>query len=131
MICASIAFMPDDPSAFHLSLWKKRLGRVPEWVWERTDLETLVLADNELPEISNQIGHLKKLRMLDLGHNRLTEVPDALADLDGLTDFLYLHDNELTSLPSSLAWPLRIRSGTRFAAFVVFSIVDLRYWLPG
>ena len=91
--------MPDDPSAFHLSLWKKRLGRVPEWVWERTDLETLVLADNELSEISNQIGHLKKLRMLDLGHNRLTQVPDALADLDGLTDFLYLHDNQLTSLP--------------------------------
>jgi hypothetical protein len=51
--------MPDDASAFHLSLWKKRLGRVPEWVWERTDLETLVLADNELSEISNHIGHMK------------------------------------------------------------------------
>jgi len=25
-------------------------------------------------------------------------VPDAVADLDGLTDFLYLHDNQLTSL---------------------------------
>jgi Leucine-rich repeat (LRR) protein len=95
--------MPDDPSAFHLNLWKKRLGRVPAWVWERTDLETLVLADNELSEVSSRIGRLKKLRMLDLGHNRLTQVPDALADLDGLTDFLYLHDNQLTSLPSSLA----------------------------
>jgi Leucine-rich repeat (LRR) protein len=53
-------------------------------------------------EVSEQIGRLKRLRMLDLGHNELTRVPDALADLDGLTDFLYLHDNRLTSLPSSL-----------------------------
>ena len=78
-------------------------------MWERTDLETLVLADNELSEISNHIGHLKKLRMLDLGHNRLTQVPDALADLDGLTDFLYLHDNQLTSLPASLARLTKLR----------------------
>ena len=58
------------------------------------------LADNELSEVSGRVGRLKKLRMLDLGHNRLTEMPDTLADLDGLTDFLYLHDNQLTSLPS-------------------------------
>ena len=101
--------MPDDSSAFHLSLWKKRLGSVPEWVWERTDLETLVLADNELPEVSSRVGRLKKLRMLDLGHNRLTEIPDAVADLDGLTDFLYLHDNQLTALPSTLARLTRLR----------------------
>ena len=69
--------MPDDASAFHLSLWKKRLGRVPEWVWERT-------ADNELSEIFSHIGHLKKLRMLDLGHYRLAQVQDAFSNLDGL-----------------------------------------------
>ena len=55
----------------HLSLWKKRLGRVPEWVWKRTEIETLVLADNELSEVPGQIGHLKNLRMLDLGHRML------------------------------------------------------------
>jgi len=65
--------------------------------------QTLILADNELSEVSEQIGCLKNLRVLDLGHNHLTSVPDALGDLDGLTDFLYLHDNQLTSLPSSLA----------------------------
>src|SRR5689334_18412412 len=37
-------FMTDPPEA-NLNLWKNRLGRVPESVWERTDLETLVLAD--------------------------------------------------------------------------------------
>jgi Leucine-rich repeat (LRR) protein len=93
----------------NLNLWKKRLHRVPDWVWERSDLETLVLADNQLSEVSGQIGRLKKLRMLDLGHNGLTHVPDALADLDGLTDFLYLHDNQLTMLPSSLARLTKLR----------------------
>ncbi len=59
----------------HLNFWKQRLGTVPDSVWDQTDLETLVLADNELQEVSEQIGRLKKLRMLDLGHNRLVRVP--------------------------------------------------------
>jgi Leucine-rich repeat (LRR) protein len=77
-----------DPDASHLSLWKRRLGRVPDSVWDRTDLETLVFADNQLSEVSGRIGRLKRLRTLDLGHNQLASVPDALGDLDGLTDFL-------------------------------------------
>ncbi len=48
-----------------LNLWEKRLGHVPEWVWQRTELETLVLADNDLSEVSEEIGRLKNLRMLD------------------------------------------------------------------
>jgi len=91
-----------DTADPNLSLWKKGLGVVPPWVWERTELETLVLADNGLSDLSDRIGGLKKLRMLDLGHNKLAGLPDALGDLSGLTDFLYLHDNRLTALPQSL-----------------------------
>jgi hypothetical protein len=40
-----------------------------------------VLAENELSEVSEQIGRLKRLRVLDLGHNELIWVPDGLADL--------------------------------------------------
>ncbi len=65
------------------------------------ELETLVLADNDLTEVSAGIGRLRKLRMLDLGHNLLTSVPD--------TDFLYLHDNRLTTLPASLARLVKLR----------------------
>ena len=85
-----------------LNLWKHRLGHVPEWVWEQTKLETLVLADNDLCEVSGQIGRMRALRMLDLGHNSLTAVPDALGELEALSDFLYLHDNQLRSLPASM-----------------------------
>ena len=65
----------------HLNLWKKQLGRVPAFVWEQTELETLGLADNGLSEVSEQIGGLETLRMLDLGHNKLASVPEALGDL--------------------------------------------------
>jgi len=70
--CGSIPFVRDYSS--HLNLCKKRLGRVPDSVWEQTELETLVLAENELSEVSEQISRLKRLRMLDLGHNQLTRV---------------------------------------------------------
>ena len=47
-MCASIACMPDDASASHLNLWKKRLGRVPvetdhveweKWRFEIVDMD--------------------------------------------------------------------------------------------
>jgi Leucine-rich repeat (LRR) protein len=107
-ISTKIARMAIGPDA-HLNLWKKHLGSVPDSVWEREDAETLVLAENGLSEISERIGRLRKLRMLDLGHNELKEVPAALGDLAGLSDFLYLHDNQLKALPASLVRLARLR----------------------
>src|SRR5260370_41179101 len=98
-----------DSAEPNLSLWKKELGVVPAWVWERTELETLVLADNRLTDLSDRIGGLKKLRMLDLGHNKLGQLPDALGELSGLTDFLYLHDHGLTPLPQALQGVSKLR----------------------
>ena len=69
---------------------------------DRKDLQTLVLAENDLADVSERIGQLRGLRMLDLGHNRLRRVPASIGDIEGLTDFLYLHDNKLTDLPPSL-----------------------------
>ena len=66
----------------HLNLWETtawlRTGRGVG----RTDLQTLVLAENALAEMPECIGRLTRLRMLDLGHNHLTRLPDALGDLN-------------------------------------------------
>jgi hypothetical protein len=43
--------MPDDPSAAHLSLWERGLGRVPDCVWQKTGLF----------EGFDQIGALKRI----------------------------------------------------------------------
>src|SRR5258708_25992833 len=85
-----------------LNLWKKDLRSVPDWVWERTTLETLILADNGLKEVSEKLGELTHLRTLDLGHNHLGSLPESLGKLTELSDFLYLHDNLLTNLTSSI-----------------------------
>ena len=98
-----------DDAGPDLSLWKQQLGAVPPWVWDRTELQTLVLADNALSELSEGVGALKSLRMLDLGHNKLTQLPEAIGDLDSLTDFLYLHDNALTAVPDTLRDLPRLR----------------------
>lgn len=98
-----------SPRTANLNLRRQRLGRVPESVWEEVDLETLVMADNDLTEVTAKIGPLKRLRMLDLGHNALQSVPESLGDLEALSDFLYLHDNRLSSLPPSLARLKRLR----------------------
>jgi len=105
---AKIASMPAGPE-LNINLWKKKLRSVPDYVWERENAETLVLADNELVEVSEKIGQLKQLRMLDLGHNQLRAVPNAVGELAGLSDFLYLHDNQLSVLPASLARLTRLR----------------------
>src|ERR1700722_18639892 len=47
--------------------------------------------------------------MLDLGHNRLPELPISLGRLEGLSDFLYLHDNRLTQITDSLSRLQRLR----------------------
>ena len=84
-----------------LNLWKKDLGSVPDSVWERTELEALILADNGLTEISARVGGLSRLRMLDLGHNELTRLPESLG-------------NRLHTFPSSHRDPFqhRLRSAT-------------------
>jgi Leucine-rich repeat (LRR) protein len=71
-------------------------------VWEQTTLETLVLAENDLTELSGRIGNLSALRMLDLGHNQLTAIPESISRLSQLRE-LHLRDNRLTTLPDAIA----------------------------
>jgi len=96
-------------SSTTLNLWKQHLGHVPDTIWDQTEIETLILADNDLSEISERIDRLHSLRTFDLGHNLLASLPSSLGSLTDLRDFLYLHDNQLTSLPPSLANLKRLR----------------------
>jgi hypothetical protein len=72
-----------EASSRHWNLWKKQLGCVPDYAWKQTELVTLVLADNGLSEVSEQIGGLKKLRMLD-PWQPLAHLPGSIATLPRL-----------------------------------------------
>lgn len=55
-----------------LNPWRQQLGEVTESVWQDTELQVLILADNGLTDLSPAIGQLHRPTTLDLGHNRLT-----------------------------------------------------------
>ena len=50
----------------------------------------------ELSELPGAIGGLSQLERLDVGHNRLTALPE----LPAAVRELYVHDNQLAALPA-------------------------------
>jgi Leucine-rich repeat (LRR) protein len=92
-----------------LNFWKQNLGALPTEIWEHADVTVLILAGNRLTGISPRIAKFQRLRILDLGHNELVELPDAIGNLVGLSDFLYVHDNRLASLPPSMGRLRKLR----------------------
>lgn len=64
-------------------------------------LRNLYLADNRLDDdIFRELARLPELRIVNLGYNELTELPQGLLKRWPFISELYLSGNELTSLPS-------------------------------
>jgi len=75
---------------------------LPAEFWQLSNLQSLNLFNNNLLELSPQIGQFRPLRWLGLGgHNNLTSVPPELGNLTSL-DEMYLNGNKLTSLPAEV-----------------------------
>ena len=53
---------------------------------------------------------LKKLKMLDLGHNKIVTLPENIGQLSSLNSFLYLSNNLLETLPGSIVELKRLRT---------------------
>ncbi|TWW57394.1 Leucine-rich repeat-containing protein 40 [Takifugu flavidus] len=76
-------------------------GDSDRW-WEQTDLTKLLLASNQLTQLSDDIRLLPALTVLDLDDNQLSCLPEALQELQELQQ-LRLSHNQLTSLPAWVA----------------------------
>jgi Leucine-rich repeat (LRR) protein len=85
-----------------LTIRHTELTTLPDSVWHETALELLNISNNRLTAIPDQIGNLQQLRLLDLAHDALTRLPETIGDLRGLCDDLYVHDNQIMSIPSSI-----------------------------
>jgi len=82
-----------------LDLSSQGLTKVPTYVFERTDLESLNLSHNTLTgALPGEIRHLQNLKTLDLSNNKFTEVPAEIGQLKNL-ELLNLSNNLLTGLP--------------------------------
>ena len=64
-------------------------------------VETLVIQNCMLAKVDSRIIELVHLRILDLTHNKIRELPSSLANLDKLAE-LRLAENRLSSFPSSI-----------------------------
>lgn len=93
------AFRGLDGNLTSLSLDHNELVKVPDNIFSLTpELEDLSLDNNHLVEVPSSIGHLKKLKTLDLGENAIAELRDS--DFNGLESLygLRLAGNRLTNI---------------------------------
>ncbi len=85
-----------------LDLSEQGLVKVPAYVFERIDLESLDLSDNNLTgSLQGEIRILQNLKALDLSGNTFTGVPAEIGQLSHL-ETLDLRNNMLTGLPYEL-----------------------------
>ena len=90
-------------SSKSLDLSGQGLTKIPDYVFNRTDLEELVVSNNRLTgAIQAEIRNLKNLKILRAGNNQMTGVPAEIGQLQNL-EVLDLSNNKLTGLPNELA----------------------------
>jgi Leucine-rich repeat (LRR) protein len=91
------------PSNTVLDLSNQGLTKVPDYVFNMTNLQELNISNNQLTgAIQSQIGQLKKLKVLNASNNLMTGVPAEVGQLTNL-QILDLSNNQLTGLPNELA----------------------------
>lgn len=85
-----------------LNLNNQGLTKIPEYVFNKANLEELNVSHNSLTgAIQSQIGQLKKLKVLNASYNQMTGVPAEVGQLQNL-QVLDLSYNQLTGLPNEL-----------------------------
>jgi len=94
---------PSIPTNKLLDLSNQNLTKIPDYVFNQTNLEELNVSNNQLTgAIQSQIGQLKKLKVLNASNNLMTGVPAEVGQLTNL-QVLDLSNNQLTGLPNELA----------------------------
>ena len=96
-----------------LNLSDTGLTKLPDALWELTNLRELYFYKNRLSQLPSEIGALTNLTTLSLKDNRLSQLPSEIGALTNLTS-LDLSFNQLTQLPAE------------FSAFKKLQKIDLR-----
>jgi hypothetical protein len=96
----------------HFYLGMNMLTQVPFTIGKLVSLEMLDLRTNQLENLPPQLSSCTKLRLLNLGDNKITEVPsDILAKCVQLEE-LHLFRNKLEGLPDELGACTKLRNLT-------------------
>jgi len=85
-----------------LSLASNPFTKIPEVVWELTNLESLDILGTELVDIPPEIAKLTKLRSLDIGNmKKMKEVPASVCKLDKL-EKLRVGNGSIRKIPDAI-----------------------------
>eukprot|EP00002_Diphylleia_rotans_P018803 TRINITY_DN363_c0_g1_i2.p1 TRINITY_DN363_c0_g1~~TRINITY_DN363_c0_g1_i2.p1 ORF type:complete len:511 (+),score=102.42 TRINITY_DN363_c0_g1_i2:401-1933(+) len=95
----SVADLLVSEMATSLSLCSKALSRVPDSVSNLSRLRSLNLGDNKLQELPSWIEALTNLQQLSLRNNQFSNLPECISRLVSLTS-LHIYNNKITQLPS-------------------------------
>ncbi len=88
-------------AAKQLNLGSMGLTTLPDSIANLTQLDLLIIYNNQLTELPESIGNLSQLRELNVAYNELTELPDSIGNLTQL-QLLRMYNNQLTELPDSI-----------------------------
>ncbi len=87
---------------YTLDLSNQNLTKVPDNVFNNTNLEALNISNNKITgALQGEIRKLQNLRVLDASNNLMTGVPAEIGQLQNL-EVLDLSYNKLTGLPNEL-----------------------------
>ncbi|XP_029474230.1 leucine-rich repeat-containing protein 40 isoform X2 [Rhinatrema bivittatum] len=95
----------DTPEEAHQNL---SFGAADRW-WEQTDLTKLILASNKLQCLSEDIGLLPALSVLDVHDNQLSSLPSTIGDLENLQRLNSSH-NKLKEIPQEMGKLKQLKS---------------------
>ncbi|MCP4520154.1 MAG: hypothetical protein GY827_00390 [Cytophagales bacterium] len=99
MFAAIVQSTPDFLNYYSMdSLYEEK---VPEEVFESTELTQLSLKGFRLTALPQDLQNLKKLRRLDFSFNRLKKLPEDLSYLESV-EYLNLAENEFSEFPMEL-----------------------------
>ena len=85
-----------------LNLSEQNIQKIPEYVFNQTNLEELDISKNQLTgSIQAEIRHLQNLKVLNVSNNQMTGIPAEIGQLHNL-QVLDLSNNKLTGLPHEL-----------------------------
>lgn len=100
LITRSVDDVTRNPEAVTaLDLSRQRLTELPREVLQCVNLQTLVVAFNELRDLPSELSNLRQLRSITLTNNQLEQIPKVLLSMPWL-EVLVLRGNTIRFIPA-------------------------------
>jgi Leucine-rich repeat (LRR) protein len=69
-----------------------KLTKIPDYIFDLTQIEELYISYNQLTQIPQEIGNLKNLRILEFQDNKIKTLPETMSNMDSLTAIFFCNN---------------------------------------